>query len=196
MNTDQVALRLTSMTRGQRTEIDGALVERFADEKWLLVFELDTTRERRVALGLDGAALLLSARSAPPRVVRFEMAFAVMRALSPEDRGRIRSRGFRTQHIESELAYVTDPQIGAEIEETRAQLIGLDAKERDLTDDYTLGVTEAPAVYDGFGTLTMAVREKTRLVAMMKRHAKSWQVPRYASGNHVCADVFEPAEAP
>ncbi len=120
-------------------------------------------------------------------LVRFTVAEGTLHALlsgNPERRRALREIQWGSRETEAGQVLVTPP-LGAEpAAQLRSIFAGAEGvTEVDATGEYTFGFTNAPNVYDGFGTLSLDAEAGERLVAIRTEHL-NWQASRYASGLH------------
>jgi hypothetical protein len=116
---------------------------------------------------------------------------ALLRA-HPDRRRALRAVEWGTRRTETGHVLVTPPLTAPEAAPLREVLAAAEGvTEIDAVPEFTFGYTNAPAVYDGFGTLTLREENGERLVAICRQHL-TWQASRYASGLH----RFRPAEPP
>ncbi len=124
------------------------------------------------------------------KIVRFVVGENTLHALlsgHPERRRACREFEWGLHESDGDLL-VSPPLTPDRAAELRAVFHGAEGvTETDLSGEYTLGSTNAPESYDGFGTLTVRTEGDARVVAIRQNHL-NWQYPHPAqSSRHLRA---------
>lgn len=180
--------RLSAMEKNEVIHVETAKIERWSADRWGVTVKTPRPdRDPLTAHTLNRAALFVSALEAPVRIIELHLDHKALRALPEPQKARVLELPWRRPEAER----VSDPLPPDQAQAWREKLEGVDVSERDITADFVIGVTNAPAAYDGFMTTEVATLGDDRLVAMRREHAETWQVPRYASGLKVCEIVAD-----
>lgn len=127
-----------------------------------------------------------------PPIIVFRISDDVYGQLSPDARRVLREVSWHELEGEEGTSSSTPVASSELLEKLREAFAGRDdVSEVDVSTEYTIATTMAPADYDGFGTFTLkTLREGRRMIAIVPRHAE-WQVNRNWSGNYATMIVRE-----